>query len=67
MRNELRLISVQMPCKDCKDRKPICHDTCEKYLNAKKKTDLIKKRKNEELLKRAIFIGNSKNGLKKLY
>jgi hypothetical protein len=23
-------------CRDCKDRYPACHDTCEKYLEAKK-------------------------------
>lgn len=32
-------------CLDCKDRKPLCHSTCEKYLNFRKKIDYIKERK----------------------
>lgn len=62
-----RINSVQMPCQNCKDRKPVCHDTCEKYLSAKKKSDEINKIKNEESLKRVSYIGSDKKGLCKLY
>ena len=30
------------PCKDCKDRKPACHDYCEKYQQAKAKHERMK-------------------------
>lgn len=36
-------------CLDCKNRKPLCHSVCEKYLNYRKKLDFINK--NKKLIK----------------
>jgi hypothetical protein len=36
-------------CLNCKDRKPFCHDSCEKYLNAKKKLEEANKRQRQFL------------------
>lgn len=33
---------VDAPCKDCTDRKPLCHSTCEKYAEYKKKANKIR-------------------------
>ena len=39
------------PCYNCPDRKPICHDTCEKYLSFKEELARVKEimRKEDEL------------------
>ena len=31
-------------CLNCNDRKPFCHDNCEKYLNSKKQREEMNKR-----------------------
>ena len=35
------------PCKDCKDRYPVCHDKCEKYKEWKSRLDEVNKRRKE--------------------
>jgi hypothetical protein len=46
--------SVITSCRDCKERYPACHDTCEKYQNAKRERDeqllAIEKAKSETRL-----------------
>ena len=34
-------------CKDCKDRHPACHDSCERYKNEKARSDEIVGMMNE--------------------
>lgn len=36
--------SVVGSCKDCEDRYPACHDTCEKYQKAKEESEERKQR-----------------------
>jgi len=35
-----------VPCKDCQDREPACHDRCEKYLAYKKELKRYKDKWN---------------------
>lgn len=39
-----------MPCRDCDERKPLCHSKCEKYLEARKYLDIQneKRRKHNQ-------------------
>lgn len=37
-----------VPCKDCKDRKPACHDTCEAYKNCVKEYKEGRKQLNND-------------------
>lgn len=53
-------------CKDCKDRRPACHDKCEKYLKEKKefqeyKREITKKRLEDisYTIKEGDFLGDS--------
>lgn len=32
----------EAPCKDCKEQKMLCHSTCERYLDFKRKNDELK-------------------------
>ena len=42
-----------MSCKDCQNRTPGCHDTCEDYKEYKRKQEEVnQKRKNEKLTTR---------------
>lgn len=34
-------------CLNCKDRKPSCHDSCEKYLKAKRVQEEVNKKHRE--------------------
>ena len=35
---------VNPPCKNCQERKMLCHSSCEKYLEYKKKNDALKEK-----------------------
>ena len=39
---------IVMPCKECKDRSPECHGSCEKYKAAKEKCDSTRDRLHKE-------------------
>lgn len=50
-------------CKDCQDRKPGCHSTCESYIREKKirneRAEMIReKKKEEEAFDRRIWKSN---------
>lgn len=38
----------KFPCKNCEERKPGCHDHCERYQEAKKVNDARKAREHAE-------------------
>lgn len=40
-------IQIDVPCKDCKDRKPGCHDKCSKYKEFKSKRKVLADQKTE--------------------
>ena len=42
-------------CKDCTDRKFNCHSSCQKYLKAKTKNQLILSKQNKEKDKKAFI------------
>jgi hypothetical protein len=43
---------AEFPCKECFRRSPTCHSTCDEYLEAKKKLDMIREMEHEECLLR---------------
>ena len=38
---------IESPCMECQERKPACHDSCERYREYKAKVDEVKGRKRE--------------------
>lgn len=45
----MRINSVEIPCnKDCTERSPTCHSTCEAYIAFVKANEEMKKRKQKE-------------------
>jgi hypothetical protein len=38
---------LQAPCKDCPDRRYLCHSTCEKYIKYNEYREMIRKKKRE--------------------
>lgn len=38
---------IESPCLECQERKPACHDSCERYRGYKAKVDEVKGRKRE--------------------
>lgn len=40
-------LDIMVPCKDCKDRKPACHDSCEKFKEFKDKRKVLSDQKVE--------------------
>ena len=39
-----------IPCKDCKNRSPGCHDRCEAYMAVKREHDEVKRKRDEALM-----------------
>lgn len=42
---------IKYPCLDCKKREPLCHSTCQEYLDAKSKHEELNRKRNEVLTK----------------
>lgn len=38
---------MQAPCKDCPDRRYLCHSTCEKYIAYNKYREEVRQKKRE--------------------
>ena len=51
------------PCKDCPDRHPVCHDSCEKYLDYRDKH--IEKVKLDNMHKMSFGMTTGKQSKKK--
>lgn len=39
---------LKVPCKDCQDRYPACHDKCERYISFRKELDKYKEEERKE-------------------
>ena len=46
---------MKAPCKDCKDRNPMCHSTCENYIQFKKESDRIRDKRGKAVEKDRHF------------
>ena len=40
----LGVVSIQSPCKGCQERYPACHDSCQRYIDAKSEFEETKQR-----------------------
>ena len=46
---------IESPCLGCPDRVPLCHNTCERYAEYKRKVDEIKSRRKKTLEDEALL------------
>lgn len=46
-RTAMTIVGKKPPCKDCTEREVGCHSKCKKYIEWKKREDLLKEEKRE--------------------
>jgi hypothetical protein len=47
MREAMTIVGKKPPCKDCTEREVGCHSKCQRFIEWKKREDLLKEEKRE--------------------